>query len=73
MPFEPSWRFLIWRLRRGYYSTDIASTGKTKFGVFGKIRQIFPVLLCVCANAFALLSLLLLDVFSFCSFKLEFQ
>ncbi len=27
-PFERDWRILIWRLRRGYYSTDVASTGK---------------------------------------------
>ena len=27
-PFERNWRILIWRLRRGYYSTDVASTGK---------------------------------------------
>ncbi len=27
-PFGRNWRILIWRLRRGYYSNDIASTGK---------------------------------------------
>ena len=26
--FERNWQILIWRLRRGYYSTDVASTGK---------------------------------------------
>ncbi len=26
-PFERNWRIIIWRLRRGYYSTDV-STGK---------------------------------------------
>ncbi len=31
-PFERNWRILIWRLRRGYYSTDVASTGKLIFG-----------------------------------------
>ena len=27
-PFEPTWCFLIWPLRRGYYSTDVLYTGK---------------------------------------------
>ncbi len=27
-PFELTWCFLIWRLRRGYYSNDVVSTGK---------------------------------------------
>ncbi len=27
-PFERNWQIFIWRLRRGYYSTDVASTGK---------------------------------------------
>ncbi len=27
-PFESNWRIVIWRLRRGYYSTDVVSTGK---------------------------------------------
>ena len=34
MPFERNWRILIWRLRHGYYSTDVASTGKLQFGGF---------------------------------------
>ncbi len=24
-PFEHNWQILIWRLRRGYYSTDVAN------------------------------------------------
>ncbi len=40
-PFERNWRILIWRLRRGYYSTGVASTGKLyDLAINGKIRQI---------------------------------
>ncbi len=39
-PFERNWRILIWRLRRGYYSTDVASTGKLNLAINGQIRQI---------------------------------
>ncbi len=27
-PFERTWRILIWRLRRGYYSNEVVSTRK---------------------------------------------
>ncbi len=39
-PFERNRRILIWRLRRGYYSTDVASTGNFNLVINGQIRQI---------------------------------
>ncbi len=40
-PFERNWWILIWRLKRGYYSTDVVSTGKLfTLAINGQIRQI---------------------------------
>ena len=33
-PFEPTWRFLNWRLRRGHYSNDVVSIGKLYLAIF---------------------------------------
>ncbi len=42
-PFERNWRILIWRLRRGYYSTDVAS--RKTWSKFAKSPLLYLVLL----------------------------
>ncbi len=63
-PFERNWQILIWRLRRGFYSNDVAfDLAVFNLAINGQIRQItklklppnFPVirlyywLLCLCS------------------------
>ncbi len=41
-PFEPNWRFLIWRLMRGYYSNDVVYTPVNFTAIMKAPRVLMP-------------------------------